>query len=135
MRKLSIILALMGFLLSACFPTTSANITGVWELVSYGDPANPTLAVHGVETSIEFKADGTLTGNVGCNGFGGDYDMQGEAIEFGPIVSTEMFCEMIADQESGVLTVFFESSSYALEGNTLTITTADGSSAVVLKGK
>ena len=135
MKKLIIAIAVMGILLSACSRSPSAEIIGVWELVSYGDPASPTPAALNVDTSIEFKPDGTLSGNVGCNSFGGDYEVKGDTIEFSAMMSTEMFCEAVADQESTVLAVFSESVSFKLEGDTLTITSADGTSAVVLKRK
>jgi heat shock protein HslJ len=89
-----------------------------------------------VNTSIEFSSDGKLTGNVGCNGFGGDYKMAGDTITFGPIISTMMACENpIAEQEFAVLKTFTEKASYTLNADTLTITSADGNSSVVLVHK
>ncbi len=89
----------------------------------------------GVDTSITFSPDGKLSGNVGCNGFGGDYSVDGNKITFGPIASTLMFCENVAEQESGTLAVFQESATFVLDGNMLTITSADGASSIVLKQK
>jgi heat shock protein HslJ len=89
-----------------------------------------------VETSIEFDSEGRMGGNVGCNGFGGDYTMDGETITFGPIMSTMMFCEgPIGEQEMGTLAVFQGSATFVLDGDTLTITSADGNSVVVLARK
>jgi len=135
MKKIIGLLAIAVFALAACSPAASASIVGEWSLVSYGDPTLLLPASPGVDTSIEFKPDGTLAGNVGCNGFGGDYDVKDGTIEFGPIVSTLMFCEAVADQESTVLAVFFQSATFALDGDTLTITSADGSSVVALARK
>jgi heat shock protein HslJ len=135
MKKLILSLGLWTILLSACASAPSADITGNWTLVAYGDPSNPTPALPDVEASIEFKSDGTLGGNVGCNGFGGDYKVTGEAIEFGPVMMTEMFCEAIAEQESSVVKVLVGSAGFLLEGNTLTIISEDGSSVIVLARK
>jgi len=130
MMKKIIIGLLLLFVLSACGGRTSASVEGQWELVSY----NQTAAFPEVETSIEFK-DGQMNGNVGCNGFGGEYTVKGDAIEFGPVMSTMMFCESVADQESAVLATFQEKTSFLIDGNVLTITSADGSSSIVLERK
>jgi heat shock protein HslJ len=87
-----------------------------------------------VETSIEFK-DGQMSGNVGCNGFGGEYKVNGDSIEFGPVMSTMVFCENVAEQESTVLATLQEKTSFVIDGNILTITSGDGSSSIVLEKK
>jgi len=102
-------------------------------LVSYGSPSDQTAAAPNVETSIEFGDDGRMSGNVGCNGFGGDYTVDGDQIEFGPVMSTMMFCEAVAEQESSTLAVFQETATLVLDGDTLTITSADGNSSIVLE--
>ena len=122
-------------ILSACSGGNQASIAGTWKLVSYGDPANPTPAVPDVDTSIEFK-DGQVNGNVGCNGFGGKYEVEGDTITFSEVVSTLMFCEGPAgDQELATLAVLRETATYVLDGNTLTITSGDGNTAVALARK
>jgi heat shock protein HslJ len=129
MKKLVIGL-LTVFVLAACGGRASVDIQGQWKLVSY----NGIPAVADVETNIEFK-DGQMSGNVGCNGFGGEYKVADNTISFGPVMSTMMFCETIADQESNTLAVFQGSAIFALDGNTLTITSADGNSVIVLERK
>lgn len=124
------------FILAACSGGTSASINGQWELVSHGSASSQTPAAPGVDTSIEFGSDGNLSGNVGCNGFGGDYKVDGDTITFGPIMSTLMFCEgPVGEQETTTLAVFAESATFVLDGNTLTITSADGGSVIVLARK
>lgn len=135
MKNLLILLTLVGVALSACSRTTTAPIAGEWTLLAYGDPAAPTSAAANVETSLLFGNEGELSGNVGCNGFGGDYTVDGDRIAFGPIVSTAMFCEAVAEQESETLAVLQESATFVLDGNTLTITSADGASFIVLERK
>lgn len=77
-----------------------------------------------------------MNGNVGCNGFGGKYEVDGDSITFNEVVSTLMFCEgPVGDQESGTLAVLRDSATYVLDGNTLTLTSADGTSVVVLARK
>lgn len=127
---------LFAFVLAACGGGGSASLVGQWELVSHGSVESQTPAAQGVDTSIEFKSDGTLGGNVGCNGFGGEFQVDGNQLSFGPIVSTLMFCEgPVGEQEATTLMVFFESATFVLDGDTLTITSADGASVIVLARK
>lgn len=130
-------LVLAGIMLSACSGGTSASLTGTWKLVSYGSPANPTLAAAEVDTSVSFGEDGTISGNVGCNSFGGDYKVDGDKITFGPISSTLMMCAdpAIGDQETAVLNTLTGTVTFVIDGDTLTLTSADGSSVIVLARK
>ena len=122
------------FALAAC-GGSSKSIQGQWKLVSYGSPSNQTPAVSDVETSIEFDSNGRMSGNVGCNSFGGDYKVDGDKITFSPVMSTMMFCEAVAEQEQGTLAVLQDKTTFVLDGNTLTITSADGNSSIVLERK
>ena len=135
MKKLVVgLLAL--FVLVACAGGTSASITGQWKLVSYGPVSSQTPAAPDVDTSIEFGSAGKLNGNVGCNSFGGDYKVSGDTISFGPIMSTMMAClNQSGDQEMGTLSVLKDSAKFVLDGNKLTITSADGKSVIELARK
>jgi len=135
-RMKKFVFALLALLiLAACSGENTASVEGTWKLVSYGDPANPTPAAPDIDASIEFK-DGQVTGNVGCNGFGGQYEVDGNKITFSEVVSTLMFCEGPAgDQESATLAVLRESATYVLDGDTLTITSGDGNTVIVLARK
>ncbi len=127
---------LAGILLTACSGGSSASLVGEWRLVSYGSASSPKPAAPGVDTSITFGADGKLNGNIGCNSFGSEFEVKGGKIEFAPLVSTLMACESpIGEQESAVFAVFVNTAAFALTGDTLTITSADGSMVVVLARK
>ncbi len=131
------IFVLAGILLSACSGGTSASLTGTWKLVSYGSPDNLTPAAADVDTSVILGEDGTISGNVGCNSFSGDYRVDGDKITFGPISSTLMMCAdpAIGDQETAVLNTLTETVTFVIDGDTLTLTSADGSSIIVLTRK
>jgi heat shock protein HslJ len=132
MKKL-IIGLLVLFLLAACAGGSSASITGQWKLVSYGPAGSQIPALSNVNTNIEFTADGKLNGNVGCNSFGGDYKVNGKNLTFGPIMSTMMACGgQVDEQEMAAIAVFQKSAAFVLDGNSLTITSADGKSVIVL---
>ena len=127
---------LVGIMLAACSGGASADIVGEWRLVSYGPASSPSPAAPGVATSIKFGADGQLAGNVGCNSFGGEYKVSGMKIEFGSLMSTLMACNNpVGEQESAVFAVFANAAPFALTGDTLTITSTDGSMVAVLARK
>ncbi|HKY54558.1 MAG TPA: META domain-containing protein [Anaerolineales bacterium] len=140
MKKLYLYLmtlfVLSGVLLAACSGGNSNSVVGTWRLVSYGAGENLTPAAQDVDTTITFTEDGKIEGNVGCNGFGGDYTVEGNTLTFGPIVSTLMFCEgPVGDQETTTLNVLAESVTFVMEGDNMTITSADGSEVIVLARK
>ena len=76
MKKYVITLLLICLAISACSAKSegsSASLVGSWKLTSYGPANTPTPAVSGTEAGLIFKEDGTVTGNSGCNGLGGNY--------------------------------------------------------------
>lgn len=130
---LASIFMFLALLAAACAGGGPVSIVGEWRLVSYGDASKPMSALPDVETSILFGENGQFGGNVGCNGFGAEYQVSGDEIVFDGIVSTMMYCEATAAQESGVLGVLSNSPlKFDLAGDTLTLTSADGASVVVL---
>jgi heat shock protein HslJ len=134
MKKIVVSLFIL-LILAACAGGKSASVEGTWRLVSYGSATEQTPAAADIDTSIEFK-DGQVGGNVGCNGFGGKYEVEGEAITFSEVVSTLMFCEGPAgDQELATLAVLRQTATYVLDGDTLTLTAADGTAMIVLARK
>ena len=133
-KNLLIVLALL--ILTAC-SSTGPSITGDWALVSYGDASNPTPALPDVDAHINFDDQGLMSGNVGCNGFGGAYELTGNEITFNGVMSTMMYCDATSAQEQGVLGVFADKVQlqFQLNGDNLTITSADGTSVVNLVRK
>lgn len=130
-----ILIALFTVLvLVACSASGPESLQGRWQLVSHGPVSSQAPAAADVDAFIEFGADGQLNGNVGCNGFGGDYQVEGNTVTFGPIISTKMFCEgPVGEQEATTLAVLSESATFSLDGDTLTITSADGNSVIMLE--
>ena len=126
----------MLFLLAACGSMSSGSIQGQWALVSYGSPSDQVLAVPDVDASIEFDSEGRMTGSVGCNSFGGDYAVESDTFKFDAVMSTMMFCEgPVGDQELATLAVFQESARFVIDGETMTITSADGKYSIILEHK
>ena len=134
--KKTFLLAITLFILAAC-SSASADITGDWKLTSYGDAAKTTPAIPNVDTSIKFDSNGQISGNVGCNSFGGNYEVSGDKITFSSIMSTLMYCEETSSQEQGILSTFSDNVElqFQMNGDTLMITSADGLSVVNLARK
>lgn len=118
-----------GLLLSACstvLGTPELSDTN-WKLAAYGPASDLKTAAEGIETSIKFGADGQVSGNLGCNGFGGEYKQTGAQLTFGPIMSTLMACpEPQMSQESISLSILNGTVDFLLDGDKLTITGAGG---------
>ena len=112
-------------LLSACSASPAVDVTGAWALVAYGDKAEPISAKEQVDSYIKFT-DGQVTGNVGCNSFGGLYQLKGKTITFESVMSTEMYCEQTMEQEAAVLAVLRGSATIKMEGDLLTLTSEAG---------
>lgn len=64
-----------------------------WVLESYGDPSSPSTVLSGTEITVYFDGHAEVTGEAGCNSYGGTYasDLDG-SLEIGDITQTEMFC-------------------------------------------
>ena len=86
----------LGLGLTACVKAASAPKPGAtlyhlagseWGLKTGGDQF------------VQFKSDGELTGNGGCNQFFGNYDLNGTELKIGPLAATKKMCrDMGAEQ-------------------------------------
>lgn len=77
---------------AAAEPSASAEadrIVGSWDLVEMGRTAD---FAHLVPT-IEFSADGTVSGFAACNTFNGTYELDATTLSFGPLATTKMACQ------------------------------------------
>jgi heat shock protein HslJ len=128
-KKYLLSLLVICFALSACTAKnggSSASLIGSWKLTAHGSADSPTPAVADSQAGLTFNQDGTVTGNSGCNGFGGNYKVEGDQIMFDQIVSTLMACdEPRMAQEDVVHKVLTDTATYKIEGNTLTIMNND----------
>ena len=127
MKKYLLILVIICLTVSACAAKENGrSLVGSWKLTAYGPVDSPTPAVPDVEAMLSFGADGTLTGNTGCNQIGGKYKVEGDQITFDSIVSTLIACpDLQMAQEKTLLQVLTGTASFKIEGNTLTITNND----------
>jgi heat shock protein HslJ len=74
-----------------------------------------------------FLQEGRASGDAGCNTFAGDYSIDGDALVFGPMMSTMMICEGTrASTEAAYLAAFPLVTSYALDGEALSLLDVSG---------
>jgi len=79
-----------------------------------------------VVASIDF-ASGQVSGSSGCNTFGGTYTVDGDALSFGPLASTQMACDAPKGLvESLVLERLGQVAGYSVTATELLLTDANG---------
>lgn len=81
------------------------------------------------QTTIEIAADGTVSGNGGCNRFSGKATIDAEKITFGALASTRMACaEALMNQETKFHDALTRAASFRLEaaGDKLVFLDASG---------
>jgi heat shock protein HslJ len=123
MKKYLLFLLLASLLLSACSAGDKSLAGGTWALTAYGPQGATTPVSPGSQASITFNDDGTVTGNSGCNSFGGEYKVDGDQVTFSGLVSTLMACdESLMTQEGTVFKVLDGTAMYKIDGSTLTLT-------------
>ena len=112
--------------------TVNAPLVGtMWRLAGFTDNATARSALAGSNATLLFSSDGRLSGTTGCNDISGTYTMNGNALSFGPLAVTERACADPAAtaQERDLLAVLGAATSYAIQGDRLTISNAAGNRA------
>ncbi|MET9854069.1 META domain-containing protein [Streptomyces sp. NPDC006450] len=73
-------------------------------------------------------ADGTVSGNLGCNRFNATASVEGDKLTVGPLTSTRMACEGGPGEVERALTELFGGGplDWRIQGDTLTLTGSDG---------
>jgi len=116
----------------AVFAAVSQELAGSsWEVISYNNGrGGVTSLIIGTEITANYGEDGQLTGNAGCNDYFGAYEADGENIAMGPFGTTRMACqepEGIMQQESEYLVALETAATYSIDGVTMNMRTAEGS--------
>lgn len=105
--------------------TTDDALAGTGWALSQIDGAEP--APGGRPATLEFDGAGRLAGSSGCNRFFGGYSLAGATLSVGQMGGTRMACpEPLMAQEATFLAILGAAAEYAVDGDTLTITAADG---------
>ncbi len=107
------------------------GILGEWIVISVNDNQVATTVV----PTLSFAEEGVVSGEAGCNTFGGTYTTdESNGIVLSGITSTLIACEdeAITAQETALLDALQKTTLYLIEGNTLTLTDDSGAALLVL---
>jgi heat shock protein HslJ len=105
----------------------AAPITGtVWVLDTIVSGGTAQSALAGTRVTLELN-DGQATGETGCNHYGADYTLEGDALSIGPAAITLQDCgDEIMAQEALFMSMLGTADRVLLEGGRLVIDAADG---------
>ena len=103
-----------------------------WRLVSLGPSGAETDVVAGTTVTANFGEDGRVGGSTGCNSYGGTYEVRGETISFGRLVSTRRACldQNANEQERRFLAALEAANRFRLSADRLTIFSDRGRTAL-----
>jgi heat shock protein HslJ len=97
-----------------------------WALVALGDKSDP-IGTGGKPLTLRLDpATSRANGFAGCNSFGGSFELDGEKLKFGPMISTKMFCESSQEIEDAYLAALAAVASWQLKDGTLILRGAQG---------
>jgi heat shock protein HslJ len=114
MRRLAMLVT--AFVVAGCAVTTRVATTDLpgstWELVAMDGEA-----VAAAVPTLAFDEQGGVSGSTGCNTFSGEVAIDGNALTFGPLVTTRMACADPAAnaQEEAFLSAMEGVSAYAVD--------------------
>ena len=99
-----------------------------WRLVSLGPAGGEAGLVAGTTVTLKFGEDGRASGSTGCNSYGGTYQVRGDTISFGRLISTRRACldQNANQQEQRFLAALEAANRFRLASNRLTITSDRG---------
>lgn len=101
------------------------TLLGEWRVVQLnGAPVLP-----GSSPSLNFGADGRLSGNSSCNRFGASYSVEGPRLSVSQGMGTQMACAAPLMQQEGLfLSIVTGETRWTIDGGQLSITGANQSS-------
>lgn len=121
MRKAIALILASAVLLGGCAtaPSGGVALAGTRWAIMRIDGAAPVVPD---KATMRFEDD-RLGANVGCNGIGGDYRVEGSRLIAGPLMATRMFCEgPVWQQEEAVNALLSAAPELLRRGDTLRMT-------------
>lgn len=92
-----------------------------WQLKSYDSAKGSNILPTGETALFVLDNEKSLSGHTGCNGFGGDYTIQGNTLT-ASVFSTKRYCEESADQEQTIISVLAAGAAVAQTDGLLVLT-------------
>ena len=117
-------------------PVSSVPLMGTdWVMVSCDDGSGTLIPTRtGTGVTAVFDDEGNLGGTAGCNGYGCSYEINGEQMSCGPVITTMMYCETpegVMAQEQAFLAALGNVVRYRIEGDSLVLYDENGGTLVV----
>ena len=138
-RSVLAVVALLSFAVLALSQTTrdlstdQRVLTGTeWRLISFGPSGAEASVVAGTTVTLKFGEDGRASGSTGCNSYGGTYQVRGDNITFGRLISTRRACldQNANQQEQRFLSALEAANRFRLSSDRLTILSDRGRNAL-----
>ncbi|HSN74919.1 MAG TPA: META domain-containing protein, partial [Anaerolineae bacterium] len=128
---------LAGNQILATFTADVQELAGTeWNVTMYNNGREAVVGViEGTEITAIFGDNGELSGNAGCNQYMTSYTIDGNAIEIAMPATTRRLCpepEGVMEQEQAFLAALQSAATFNIEGNTLSMRTAEDAGAVVM---
>ncbi len=128
---------------STVFRQVTVTVTGAtnsladtrWNVVNYHNGRDAVVSVlSGTSVTLNFSADGQLSGIAGCNNYFASYQVNGSNITISQPGASLQFCadpEGIMDQEAQFLAALQSAATFQINGNSLEMRTAGNQIAIV----
>jgi heat shock protein HslJ len=122
---------------AAVFAAQNESLTGrTWRVTGLNNGRQGVVSVlDGSSLTMEFAADGKVTGSAGCNRFHAAYTHEGPKMSISAVAATRRTCvkpEGVMEQEHQLLKALETVSTARAEGDRLELRAADGALAVEL---
>lgn len=101
-----------------------------WRLVSFGPSGAEAGLIAGTSVTLKFGEDGRAGGSTGCNSYSGTYQVRGDMITFGRLISIKRACldQNANQQEQRYLSALESASRFRLSSKRLMIFYSGGRS-------
>jgi heat shock protein HslJ len=100
-----------------------------WRVTGYNNGRGGLVGVQeGPQLHLTFAKEGTLDGSAGCNHFSAPFNISGDQITLGPVMTTRKFCQDppgIMEQESAFLSALPKASRFERTGDRLELRMVD----------
>lgn len=127
---------------SVVFQQVTVNVAGAdplantrWEVVNYNNGRDALVTpLLDTRLTMEFGANGNLSGNSGCNTYTTSYQVSGSNISIALPGGTQMVCETpegVMAQEAEFLAALQSAASFTINGSRLEMRTAGGQNAII----
>jgi len=134
-RPLVALLAAVALAIAACGSGSTPSPSGpdlplegtTWQLTEYVGAAGGVVAVPASVTVTATFADGTLSGNGGCNDYSAPYTVDGDTLSIGEVQATLMACTGPAGPvEPPYLAILPKVATFSITGNALELLNETG---------